>query len=131
MDKSFEILDRKNIGKELWDDFVDKSDEAWLWHRFDLQDALATWQDRYDYSFAITEKGLPNNILAIIPAHLSKHRFLGWFSLNTIESLGGPAYKNDLSPRVKKEVNECIYDYLLVLFRKSKIIQQDHHRKKH
>ena len=37
---------RENIDKTEWDTFVDASDEAWLWHRYDFQDTLATWGSR-------------------------------------------------------------------------------------
>ena len=42
MKAQLEAVARALIGREAWDDFCDRCDEAWLWHRFDFQDALAT-----------------------------------------------------------------------------------------
>lgn len=115
MDKSFKILNRKIVGRKSWDDFVDKTDNAWLWHRFDIQDALATWKGRYDFSFAVSLGNSEDGILAVVPLHLLKRNFGYFFSLKIFDSLGSLAYRNNLAPKLKREIMEYINSYLINL----------------
>lgn len=109
MDNRFEIVRRTEIGKDAWDEFVDASDEAWLWHRYDLQDAISTWYGKHDVSFAVWDKNI-KKIVAVVPLHRIKPA--GIFSLfyNDMDSLGGPACDNNLSNRYKQTILRCVYE---------------------
>jgi hypothetical protein len=102
----FKIADRASIGRERWDAFVGESDEAWLWHRYDLQDALACWRNYTEISLGILEADSKGNLLGIIPLHL--------ITGHSIQSVGGPAFSNNIARREKSKLFKFVRDHLLV-----------------
>jgi hypothetical protein len=108
----FLTIKRADINRDLWDAFVDVSDEAWLYHRFDLQDTIATWPGKIDTSFAITDSGAEGNILALMPLHRLEDPDGKVFSLN---SLGGPAFANNLGKNQKRKVMNHLQNHILSL----------------
>lgn len=123
MDQSFEVVGRESIGRERWDVFVDSSDEAWLWHRFDFQDALATWPGRRDISFALLNNSSGGKIVAAVPLHLIEGRMVRFFLAGTLESLGGPACDNDLGLKHNRKLLEFLHDHLITLARQHGAVQ--------
>ncbi len=117
MTRHFEVVNREVIGKERWDTFVDSADEAWLWHRFDAQDALSTWPGKHDLSFAILDGESGENIVAVVPLHLIESRIARLFSWNVLDSLGGPACSNNVGERLKRKIMECVSEQLMMLAR--------------
>ena len=68
----FNIVPRLNIPINTWDEFVDSSDDAWLWHRYIFQDSACTWKGRIDLSFAVCDAN--KEILALVPLQkISRH----------------------------------------------------------
>jgi hypothetical protein len=80
---------RAEIGREAWDAFVESSEECWLWHRWDLIEALSSWPGRHDISFALVDQ--KGRLLAIVPLHAARARAAGVISFVRLDSLGGPA----------------------------------------
>src|SRR5665213_206730 len=87
MKSSFQIAARKDVGCEKWDALADASDEAWLWHRYDLQDALATWKGATDESFALIEAN-EKRALALIPLRRVTRRAAGIIPAYILECFG-------------------------------------------
>lgn len=90
MSAAFEIRSRSDVGRERWDAFVDASDQAWLWHRWDLIDALALWPGYRDASYAVVDG--QGRLLAVMPLHRNVTRVAGVMPVVRLSSLGGPAY---------------------------------------
>ncbi|MBM4201857.1 MAG: hypothetical protein FJ189_11300, partial [Gammaproteobacteria bacterium] len=104
-----ESVERPAVGRAVWDTFVDGCDEAWLWHRYDFQDTLCTWPRRSDASFALA--GPRGELLAVVPLHRIDRRLAG-LPLRRLDSLGGPAIRNSLSPRERRRVREAVKESL-------------------
>ena len=103
----FIVIKRNDLGRETWDAFTHSSDEAWLWHLYDLQDALATWPHYRDRSVAFLDPDSGMRCLAILPLHL--------IPCIRLTSLGGPACDNSLAPKQKRKCLIFIRDYLIEL----------------
>ena len=89
MSAATEIRSRLDIGRERWDAFVNENDEAWLWHRWDLIEALAIWPGYEDASFALVDE--LGTLLALMPMHRVVTRVAGVMPIVRLMSLGGPA----------------------------------------
>lgn len=99
----YHIRPRAEIDRAVWDAFVDASDEAWLWHRYDLLDALATWPGRRDISFCVVEDD-GDAIVALLPLDNVRHttgKIVHW---GYFDSLGGIAFRSNLVPKVRQNV---------------------------
>jgi hypothetical protein len=114
---------RLDIGHEIWDAFVDTCDEAWLWHRFDLQDAISTWPGKHDLSFAVRDDASGGRIVALIPIHLIETRRLYTFKWNILDSLGGPACANDLGVKQKRKILEFAISQISTLAKKHNAVE--------
>jgi hypothetical protein len=97
---------RCDIGRETWNAFVDRSDDAWLWHRFEFQEAIATWAGRQDLSFAVVTGGGGGDLLAIVPAQSVRGRWSGRMGLQQLESMGFVACSPELSAKQRHTVSE-------------------------
>jgi GNAT acetyltransferase-like protein len=119
------ILSRAAVNRGRWDEFVEASDEAWLWHRFEFQDLLATWPGRSDLSFAVCEAGDSSRVLAAIPLHsveVRRARVLPWV---TFESLGGPALGVGAGVKERQRIYERIREHLLEIAGQAGAVQID------
>lgn len=123
IDNSLRILNRHEIEPEVWDSFVDASDEAWLWHRYDFQDALATWPKRTDLSFAILDTGSGDTLVAVVPVQLVEIRTANLFYRNSLNSLGGIACSNGLGDKHKRKVRQFGFEWLKILAGRQRAIQ--------
>ena len=101
MTESLRVVPRAGVGREAWDAFVDRSDEAWLWHRYDLQDALATLPGRRDASFALYSG---DELVAVVPVHVIEYVQAHVLHFAALESFGGPATSPDLGTRHRGRV---------------------------
>jgi len=113
---------RNEIEKKDWDDFIDNSDEAWLWHRYDLIDALSTWRGRSDLSFVLFDSNFGKDIIAAVPLYLISGFLKGVIPWKQLESTGAAAFHNCLSPKKKKEGFKAIRHYLIELAQKNKAV---------
>jgi hypothetical protein len=107
---------RREMGCKDWDALVDASDEAWLWHRFDLQDALETWPDSTDESFALLDAD--GQALALIPLRRITKRLAGLLPVYVLESLGGAALRNGLGEKRRHAILTAVHDWLVTRMRK-------------
>jgi hypothetical protein len=94
---------RPQLGREKWDAFVASCDQAWLWHFYDLQDAISTWRGKRDMSFAVLDG---DTVLAVIPLHAIEYREAKVIPWAVLDSLGGIACKNDLGEKHQRKIQE-------------------------
>ncbi|MBU0877937.1 MAG: GNAT family N-acetyltransferase [Alphaproteobacteria bacterium] len=99
------IVPRFDVDVDVWNSLVDSSNDGWFFHRYEFQDALATWPAYEDRSFAIVSDRAPYEILAVQPCHSRGGAVL--------ESLGGVACHPDLEQHQRREVIQAAYDSLL------------------
>jgi len=118
------IAHRREIGPEAWDAFVEKADEAWLWHLFHFQDAFAAWPDRRDLSFAVVDDRR-GEVLGLVPLHLVRRTKTGIFTLSLLESLGGPACADSLPEKTRLQIRQAAQDRLLALARQYRVCAID------
>lgn len=110
MKSSLWIVSRREVGDAAWDAFVDHADEAWLWHRTVLQDALLTWPGRSDESCAfIDAKG---EIEAILPLQRIRRPLFRGVCVSLLESFGGIACRNALGDRTRRSIYAAASDWL-------------------
>lgn len=118
MGASFEIIGRGALGRETWDAFVEGCAEAWLWHTFDLQDALCTWPTREDASFAVIDKNDGGRVCAVVPLHRMPSRRRGAsraLHLDVLDSMGGPACADRLGDKHRRGVIDFIRGEVVAL----------------
>jgi hypothetical protein len=112
MTASFAFTGRGDLGRNDWDALVDASDDAWLWHRYDLQDALETWPGSSDASFAVV--GLPERqVLALVPLRRITKRVMGVLPMSVLESLGGVALRNGLGEKRRRAALAAVRDRIV------------------
>lgn len=115
MNAPFRIKPRRDLGCKDWDDLVDASDEAWLWHRYDLQDALETWPGSTDESFALMAPD--GEHLAVVPLRRNTRRVGGLLPMHILESLGGVAVRNGIGEKRRRAVVMAARDQLIARIR--------------
>jgi len=106
------VFKRPEIGRTAWDALADASDQAWLWHRYDLQEALATWPGWHDVSFGVDYRG---ELAALVPLHLVETRLAGLLPWRLLSSKGGPALADRLPGRGQAAVRSMIREHLIRL----------------
>jgi len=117
------VSNRDETPREEWDTCVDASDEAWLWHRFDFQDALSTWPGMHDLSFAIRDSGAGGQLVSVIPLKLVEKWPGGLFRSRVLDSFGGPACRNDLPAAHKRKVLEQALARILTLAARYHVVE--------
>lgn len=116
MTAPFRVAMRKDLGRAAWDALADASDEAWLWHCYDLQDALETWRGSADESFALLSPD-EDEPLALVPLRRVMRKVLGTMPLFVLDSLGGPALRNGLGDRRRRALLAAAREHLASLAR--------------
>ena len=111
MTSLFRVVARKDVGGEAWDAIADASDDAWLWHRYDFQDALATWPGSSDESFTLTAVD-EKEVLALVPLRRITKRVAAMLPVHILESFGGPALRNELGEARRRAVLTAVRDEL-------------------
>lgn len=104
--KYLTVKPRTEIDRTQWDAFAQMSSFAWLYHTYDMQDAIATWPGKSDLSFALVDEEKSGEIVATIPLHRINRLFLRLLPNTYIESMGGIAYHPQLSEKQRIIVTE-------------------------
>ena len=123
MQNALQVKSRTEISPTDWNAFVDSCDEAWLWHRFELQDAIATWPGKSDLSFAILDENSGNDIVAVVPLHLIEGRIVRIFRRNKLDSLGGVVVRNNLGQKNRRKIWQVTLEQLRILAKKYNVVQ--------
>jgi hypothetical protein len=110
MSPDLTTLTREQIGVERWDAFVETCDEAWLWHSWDLIEALRTWRDSFDESFGVATNS--GELLAVVPLRRVGIRIARVVNAHDLEGLGGPAFAGDIGRRRRTAVGAALVAYL-------------------
>lgn len=108
----FVVVQRRDLGQEAWDGFVESCDEAWFWHLFDVRDAMATWPGSTDASFALVDRLAGDKVVAILPLRRVIRRPLNVIIFCLFESLGGPAICNNTSKKQKNDIKKILRVHL-------------------
>jgi hypothetical protein len=106
MTSQFQVMMRGELGQQVWDALADASDEAWLWHRYDLQDALETWPGSTDESFAVIDSE-SGQAVALFPLRRITKRLARIWPLHILESLGGIAVRKDTTEKRRRAILEA------------------------
>jgi hypothetical protein len=96
------IIGRQQVDRDHWDAFANASDEAWLWHRYDLQDALASWPGSRDESFALDDE--EEGLVGLVPLRRITRRTAGLVTVHILDSLGGVALRNRLGDKARRRL---------------------------
>lgn len=110
MSGSYYIKLRKDMDEAEWNQFVNDSDSAWLWHRYEFQDILCTWPGRDDISRGIYDNN--KTLIAILPLHVLRNKYLRYFDVSQLDSLGGMATLNDLSKKEFSKLTDFLKTHL-------------------
>jgi hypothetical protein len=113
MSGEFFTVPRTDVPPAEWDAFVDASDEAWLWHRHAMQDALATWPGKHDLSFAVRQSA-DGPLVAVMPLQALETPRLRRIPFVRLDSLGGVAVAGGLADRRQRAVLGAVMDEVLV-----------------
>ncbi len=117
MTGSFRIAKRTEVGRAEWDAFADASDDAWLWHRYDIQEALETWRGSTDESFALSDRE-GDQIVAIVPLRRTTRRVAGFLPMYFLDVFGGVAVRNTLGDKKRRAILTAVRDELVARSRK-------------
>jgi Acetyltransferase (GNAT) domain len=120
MPADIQVRPRAEIAREKWDEFVDASDEAWLWHRSDFIDALELWPGYSEASFALVDGR--DAILAAMPMHRTVVRAAGVVPLARFSSLGGPACAANMPASMRSNVLAALHEHLLQSIAERKVL---------
>jgi CelD/BcsL family acetyltransferase involved in cellulose biosynthesis len=123
MKRHYEIVPRQELGREAWDALTDVSDEAWLWHRYDFQDALATWAGSADHSFAVVDNAIGGRVIALVPLRIVTRRITGLLSIYMMDSLGAVACHNDLQPGQRRTALTTVREALTTRARDGRCLE--------
>ena len=96
LDGRLSVVPRPEASSDGWEALVTASSTGWLWHGDDYLDALTTWPDRSDHSFAIIDP--TGRLIAAVPLGASRARIKGVLTMTKLESNGGPAFAADIDP---------------------------------
>lgn len=108
----FTCLSFDQISEQLWDDFVDGCDEAWLHHCYELQQAISTWPGKHNISFAIVSSSKQERVLAVVPCQLIRAKIGRMFNWNAIESMGAPALVANLDEGTRRRLLNHVVERL-------------------
>src|SRR5437764_895541 len=108
---SLAIVARSDVDSAEWNAFVDRCDEAWLWHRHEFPPILATWRGWRDHSVGVIDPGT-HRLETVLPLyHVQGRRSVLRFG-GSLYSFGGPAIDTRLGERVRIRIREQLTDCL-------------------
>ncbi len=99
------FADHGDVDEAVWDDLVDRSDEAWFFHQHAFQPTLAAWPNYEQRSFALV--GDDGAIKAVIPCFVRSDK--------TLECFGGPAICAGLGATQRERTLHAAYSELVRL----------------
>lgn len=102
----------QDVPRSAWDSTVAASDDAWLWHSLEYQEALGTWATRENVSLAVMAGDSIGAILPLQLVALKRNRVLPYRQLH---SQGGAAFAPHLSKLDRAEVARTMRDAVLRL----------------
>jgi CelD/BcsL family acetyltransferase involved in cellulose biosynthesis len=105
------VIHRSELGAGPWNGLVEASDAGWLWHRFEMQAALATWRRRRDLGFALVDEARSGQVQALVPVQQLRNRL----GLATLESFGGPLLAEGAGHKYRARLLEAVHRQLLEL----------------
>jgi len=111
MSDKFEICARQDIGRAAWNAFVEKESGAWMWHLYEMQEALGVWRNAEDASFALREAA-SGEIVAVVPLQKTHGRALRIWPIHYLNSLGGPVLADFLTRRQRSDARQLLRAHL-------------------
>jgi hypothetical protein len=109
-----ELVGRRELGPARWDALVEASDDAWLWHLYDLREPdCADWPASVDLSFGAVDRA--GRLIALVPLfRAARMRRPHW---QILHSEGGLAIANDLDPAEHARLSEVLLNHVRALAR--------------
>jgi len=95
MGNRYSVLPRVAVQQGDWNALVDASADAWLWHRWELIEAMSTWPSREDRSLVVVDNS--GGMCAVLPIHLVRSRRSRIVPYRILDSMGGIAFDPSLS----------------------------------
>lgn len=102
-----EICKRRDVERQAWNAFVEKEDGAWLWHLYEMQEALAVWRNAEDAGLAVRDVA-SGVIVAVVPLQKTRARALHVWPVHYLNSLGGPVLAGSLSRQQRSDVRQLL-----------------------
>lgn len=115
------IAPRLAVGETAWNALVERSPEAWLWHRWEYIDAMATWPSREDRSLAVVDSDA--TVIAVLPLQLVSTRRSKIVSYRILDSPGGIATDPILSPQLQAEAQAILLDEISAVATRERIAE--------
>ena len=120
---NFTTSPREAFGQVKWNEFVEKSDEAWLWHLAEYREPDDFMVNKTDLSFVVLDNnGQP---ALVLPLLLTQSRVARVIPFKVLTSLGGPAAINGLSPKSKVKLYEFLREQLSELVARHGVARLD------
>jgi Acetyltransferase (GNAT) domain len=105
------IIARQELGRAAWDAAAESSPEAWFWHRYHVCDiTIRDWPGRSDAGFAVLSDR--DEVSAIVPAFVIKHRTRYGLTVRYLTSTGGPALSGTMNRSRRQETLNAVADEL-------------------
>ena len=120
-DGGWRVVPRRAAAAADWDALAAASDDAWLWHRHAFGDALATWPDASDESFALV--AADDQLAAIMPMTVTEFtRVRGRLRFAEARSLGGPAAADWLGPKQAGAVRRAAIEHARAIATRRRVV---------
>jgi hypothetical protein len=111
MTQGFRMAPRRELASDRWNDAVAAFDEAWLWHRAEMIEALAYWPGYTDASFAVLDEA--GRVQALVPLHRVAYTRLGGVArLVQYESFGGFAIDRTQGRGLYRKLRDLVVEQL-------------------
>jgi hypothetical protein len=104
------VVARGDVPADRWDELVAAADDAWLLQRSGYAEALATWPEVEDRSFALVAGD--DRVAAVFPLYASAVPALrGRLRFTALQSQGGPVLAEWLDGRERGAVHAAAFDH--------------------
>jgi hypothetical protein len=125
MGADYVFLPRAEIPDSAWDDFVDRVDETWFWHRPEFIDARALYQNSRDASFGVFDKH--GRLVAVTPLYeiVGQRYSRACDATRWLYSEGGPAIAYARGSRARKRLTAALTEHLTALIEERRALYLD------
>jgi hypothetical protein len=108
-----QVVPRPSVAAEAWDAVASASEDAWLWHRHVFPEALATWKDTRDFSFALVDDH--GELVAVMPLlAFGVERARGAVRIAHFRSPGGPAIAHRIEGAARQRLRRAAVNHAVV-----------------
>jgi hypothetical protein len=102
-----------DAGPLAWNELVESSDEAWLFHRYEFMEVFSTWRGVINRSFALSDPEQKDTLVAIIPAY--QH------DLHALDSMGSPIVTPSIIGKRRQTILTYAHDRLYTIAKENSV----------